>query len=250
MVSTRALNTWIGFFLLGPAWILTEAFFRCFGKAGLEQSFWVTSDFLFFGLGVVIWLFVFSGSLWATGRPWLLKTYVLGHEMTHGLWSFAMGGRVTGMKFEEDGGYLITDTVNVWVALAPYFYPIYSMVLVALFSVAGMFWDLTEWIPLLFAPLGASWAFHLSFTLWMIPKGQSDLQIFGTFYSLVVIYLMNLILLCPLLLVAAPDLSWRDLLFELQRSAENFSELAWNLARWVWEVSQLAWNFSRARLLN
>ena len=74
---------------------------------------------LFFALGAVVWLFIFSGSLWATGRPWLLKTYVFGHEMTHGLWSFAMGGRVSGMKFGEEGGYLITDTVNVWVALAP-----------------------------------------------------------------------------------------------------------------------------------
>ncbi len=234
MVSHRALNAWYAFFLLAPCWVLTEAFFSCFGKATVEQSFWKTHEFLFFALGAVVWLFIFSGSLWATGRPWLLKTYVFGHEMTHGLWSFAMGGRVSGMKFGEEGGYLITDTVNVWVALAPYFYPIYSMILVALFSVAGIFCDITEWIPVLFGLLGASWAFHLSFTLWMIPKGQSDLEIFGSFYSLVIIYLMNMLLLCPLLLVAAPDLSWRDLLFELQRSAENFSEVAWAGISWAW----------------
>ena len=40
--------------------------------------------------------------------------------------------------------------------------------------------------------------------------------------------------LSMLLLVAAPDLSWRDLLFELQRSAENFSEVAWTGISWAW----------------
>src|ERR1700759_2717707 len=100
-----------------------------------------------------------------------------------------MGGKVTDFKVEREGGYILTDTHNFWIALAPYFYPLYSLVVVIAFGIASLFWDFTgvsetfmlmtpmQWMFLL---LGASWAFHLSFTIWMIPKGQTDLTYHGT----------------------------------------------------------------------
>ena len=40
---------------------------------------------------------------------------------------------------------------------------------------------------------------HMSFTCWMIPKGQPDLHYGGTFFSVMIIYLLNLALLAALL---------------------------------------------------
>jgi hypothetical protein len=82
-----------------------------------------------------------------------------------------------------------------------------------------------QWLFLL---LGATWAFHLTFTIWMIPKGQTDLTSHGVFFSLVIIYLMNVILLSVFLVVAAPDLSFFSYAGDLLHHAEDFSEMIWN----------------------
>jgi hypothetical protein len=60
----------------------------------------------------------------------------------------------------------------------------------------------------LFGLLGLTWAFHFSFTLWMIPKGQTDLSSHGNFFSWVVIYVLNLALLSALLILAAPEVTF------------------------------------------
>jgi hypothetical protein len=70
----------------------------------------------------------------------------------------------------------------------------------------------------------------MSFTIWMIPKGQSDLTSHGTFFSLVIIYLMNLLLLTGFLLVIDRELSFAGYFQEL---FENTRRLAVHIVRWV-----------------
>jgi hypothetical protein len=136
------------------------------------------------------------------------------------------------MEVTREGGYILTDTHNFWIALAPYFYPLYSFVVVLGFGIASFFCDITrvnetfmlmtpmQWMFLL---LGATWAFHLSFTIWMIPKGQTDLTYHGTFFSLVIIYLMNLLLVAVILIVVSRHLSFASFGRTLLENAENFS---------------------------
>jgi hypothetical protein len=85
-----------------------------------------------------------------------------------------------------------------------------------------------QWLFLL---LGASWAFHLSFTVWMIPKGQTDLSYHGNFFSLVIIYLMNVLILAVFLVVAAPEISFASFGHELLVNTEDFSAAVWDPAR-------------------
>ena len=80
-----------------------------------------------------------------------------------------------------------------------------------------------------FGLLGLTWAFHLSFTLWMIPKGQSDLSHHGTFFSLVIIYMMNLLVLSALLIVAAPEVTVSRFAHDLLANAEDLSAWLWKL---------------------
>ena len=219
------INTLIGLFLLAPAGVWTQTFFTCLSRETVSHGFWATEEFWFFGLGAVLWTIAFFG----LPRPVLI--YVFGHELTHAVWVWLMGGRVSKFKVGSDGGHIITDRHNFWIALAPYFYPIYSILLVIVYGLASMFWDLSPYHWIFFLLLGITWAFHISFTLWMIPKGQSDLTYHGTFFSLVVIYWVNLIVLTVLLIIASPRVTCFAFGRELLGNAVDFSAWLCGLAR-------------------
>jgi hypothetical protein len=241
MIPTRHLKFVLGVCLLPLAWVLTQTFFHSFHRATIEQEFWRTEEFWFFGLGSALWTLWFFGSFWALGEPRPLRLYVFGHELTHAVWIWAWQGRVAKFHgWSRDGGYVITDTHNFWIALAPYFYPLYSFAVILVYAIASIFYDVagsTETFmfmtPLqwLFVLLGGTWAFHLSFTVWMIPKGQTDLTYHGTFFSLVIIYIMNVVLLALLLVIGAPEVSFSSFGTEFMEHATDLLDGAELVAR-------------------
>ncbi len=139
--------------------------------------------------------------------PKPMWAYVLGHELTHALWTWAMGGRVKKFRASANGGQVVVTKSNFLIALAPYFFPFYAVLVLAVFAVGRMIWGWREyevWFHLL---LGATYAFHLTLT-WHILKGnQSDISDQGYLFSAVVIFLGNvmvLLLLIPLLTGVIP----------------------------------------------
>lgn len=218
-VPTRWVKSVIAFFLLPLAWVLTQTFFGAFTKANLDGQFWATMEFWFFSLGVVIWLVPF----FMLPRP--VTCYVFGHELTHAIWVWMMGGRVSEFKVSASGGHILADRINTWIALAPYFFPIYSLLVIGIYGLCGLIWDMTPFQPVLFMLIGATWAFHITFTLWMIPRGQSDLAYGGMFFSLVIIYMLNLALLSVFLIVASPMTTWLGFAKDLARNAWEFMEV-------------------------
>jgi hypothetical protein len=58
----------------------------------------------------------------------------------------------------------------------------------------------------------------------MIPKNQTDLSDQGTFFSLVVIYLMNLLLLSVMLILASPQITFAAFGADLLMNISNFSQ--------------------------
>jgi hypothetical protein len=214
-VPKRWVKLIVGIFLVPPAWVLTETFFTAFARATIRDHFWSTEEFWFFSLGVVLWLVAFFG----LPRPrWL---YVFGHELTHAIWVMLLGGRVHRFHVGNDGGHVLADRTNTWIALAPYFFPLYSVLAIAIYGICGLFVDVAPYRPLLYAAIGSTWAMHLSFACWMIPKGQPDLQYGGTFFSLMIIYLLNLALLAMLLIIASPQVTWRGFGREFLDNAAN-----------------------------
>ncbi len=224
-VPTRWVKFVVGIFLLAPAWVLTQTFFTAFARTTLHDAFWLTEEFWFFSLGTLLWLVTFFG----LPRP--LWIYVFGHELTHAIWVWMMGGRVHKFHVTRAGGHIVTDKTNTWIALAPYFFPIYSLLVIALYGFAALFTDVSPYRQLLYALVGATWAFHLSFTCWMIPKGQPDLTYGGTFFSLVLIYTLNLFLLAVLLIIASPGVTWIGFLRDLFENAATFSHQLVSLLR-------------------
>lgn len=218
-IPKRWVKALVGLFLLPFAWVLSKTFFGALAWASLEQRFWETTEFSFFAGGGLLWLVIF----FAAPKP--LWVYVFGHELTHVLTVWLMGGRVEGFQARSEGGYVLTDKVNTWIALSPYFIPLYSVFVLVIYLVAGIFWETEPFYPLMLGFLGFTWAFHLSFTCWMIPKGQTDLAYGGHFFSLVIIYLANVLLLSALLVAGSeaitPGLFAEEFFYNMQRFWEQ-----------------------------
>lgn len=218
-VPTRWVKLAVGISLLPLCAVLSQTFFTVFTRAAVTQRLWAGEEFWFFSLGVVLWLIAFFG----LPRP--LVVYVFGHELTHALWVLLMGGRVSKFEFSRDGGHILTTKSNFWIALTPYFFPLYSLLILGLYGLTSLFFDLQPYGRLLYAAIGVTWAFHFSFTIWMIPKSQSDLTDQGTFFSLVIIYLMNLLILSVMLIVASRQVTFAAFAAEIGENANH--ALSW-----------------------
>ena len=219
-VPTKWVKFIFAIFLLPMCGVLTQTFFTAFARATVTQRLWAGEEFWFFSLGAVLWLIAFFG----LPRPILI--YVFGHELTHALWVWFMGGRVSRFRVGPDGGHVVTTKANFWIALAPYFFPIYSILTIAIYGGLALFLNMQPYGRLLYAVIGVTWAFHFTFTCWMIPKNQTDLTDQGTFFSLVVIYLMNLLLLSIMLILASPQITFESFGADLLTNLGNFATWA------------------------
>lgn len=217
MVPTRWVKFVVALFLLPLCAIVTQTFFTAFARATFAQRLWAAEEFWFFSLGAVLWLIAFFG----LPRPVIL--YVFGHELTHAVWVWLMGGRVSRFRVGRDGGQIITNRTNFWIALAPYFFPLYSILAIGAYGALSLFYNVQPYGRWLYAIIGVTWAFHFTFTLWMIPKKQTDLTGHGTFFSLVVIYLMNVLLLSVLLIIASPQITFTGFAADVVTNIGNFS---------------------------
>jgi len=234
MVPTRWMKFVVAIFLLPVCAILSQTFFTAFARATVAQRLWTGEEFWFFSLGAVLWLIAFFG----LPRPVLV--YVFGHELTHALWVWLMGGRVSRFRVGREGGHIVTNRTNFCIALAPYFFPLYGILAIGTYGVMSIFFNLQPYGRLLYAAIGATWAFHFTFTCWMVPKNQTDLSDHGTLFSLVMIYLMNLILLCVMLVLASPQITFASFGADVFTNIGNFSHWMVDL---VEHLSQRAQHF-------
>ncbi|MEI6322843.1 MAG: hypothetical protein WCP60_07060 [bacterium] len=193
----------VGLFLLPLAWVLTKTFLQAF-TTSLHHGLLATQSFGCFAAGAML----FGILYFIIPQKALMIPYVLGHEVTHALWVWIFGGKVADhFHVSLEGGHVLTDRVNTWIILAPYFFPIYSVLVVTLYGAASLAADLSSFRWLLFLLIGVTLAFHLVFTCLLILKGQPDLHYGGSFFSLMVIYLINLLVIIGLLLVTSRSVS-------------------------------------------
>src|ERR1700736_4815328 len=153
MVPTRWAKFVFAIFLLPVCVVLSQTFFTGFARAAVTQRCWAGEAFWFFPLGAVLWLIAFFG------LPRLLVVYVFGHELTHAIWVWLMGGRVTQFNVSRDGGYVVTNKTNFWIALAPYFFPIYSLLAIAGYGGLRFCFDVQPYGGWLYSVLGGTWGF-------------------------------------------------------------------------------------------
>jgi len=160
------------------------AVWRLLGTSGSADTTWVPLV-----AGAVCWGMVYM----LLPRPmWI---YVAGHELTHAIWTWLFGGRVKKLKVSSRGGHVVVSKTNFVIALAPYFFPFYAVLVLLLFLLARLFlpWDRLEvWFLLL---LGAAYAFHVTLTGHVLKTRQSDITEHGYIFSGSIIFLGNVVVL-------------------------------------------------------
>ena len=194
---------WIKFIIAVPLLPLCAAaamaLWRVLCASGRADVVWVPLL-----AGAACWFVVF---LLLPKPMWI---YVFGHELTHALWTWILGGRVKKMKVSSAGGHVVISKTNFVIALAPYFFPFYAAVVIGVFVVGQFIWPRVEYLVWFHLALGAAYAFHVTLTWHALQTRQTDITSQGYLFSAVVIFLGN----CLVLLLGLPLLTARVGLLE------------------------------------
>ena len=136
--------------------------------------------------------------------PKPMWVYVFGHELTHAVWTWLFGGEVRKMKVSSTGGHVVISKTNFVIALAPYFFPLYAVLVVGVFALGNLIWDWRDFLVWFHLCVGAAYAFHVTLTSHTLRTQQSDITGQGFLFSAVVIFLGNVsVLLCGIPLLTA-----------------------------------------------
>jgi hypothetical protein len=230
----RLLKLILGILLVPACVSLTMTAWRLGGQVSFAPHPLSDPVLWAFAGGYALWLMVF------VFLPKPMRTYVLGHELTHAIWALMMGARVGGLKVKKTGGQVRTSKVNWFIALAPYFFPFYAMLFIGLFYIAYAIWNLTAYLWVLFFLVGLGWSFHVTFTLMMLlTVKQPDIESQGVLFSVVVIYCMNLLTMA----LTAAALSRSVTFMSLARSLGGDLAVAYG---WTLDKLVLLWDDARA----
>ena len=183
----RFLKFILGLLLLPLCWAATRTLIHVvadLAPEGLDdipvETWWLLGGFS-------LWLILYL----VLPRPF--RTYVLAHELTHAFWGYLMGARVSGLRVAKNGGSVRVSKTNVFITLAPYFFPFYTVCLLILYGLLSWLYDLTVYTPWWLAAIGFTWAFHLTFTLAVLMQQQPDIEEHGHLFSYAFIYLLNIV---------------------------------------------------------
>jgi len=171
-----------------------EALWRVLQASGNADTLWVAA-LAGAGCWVVVYLLL----------PKPMWVYVFGHELTHALWTWMLGGKVKKFKASANGGHVVVSKNNFAISLAPYFFPLYAMLVVIVFQGGQWLWHWQRYVVWFHLLLGAAYAFHVTLTGHILKQSQTDITEQGYFFSAVVVFLGNI----SVLLVGIPLLAAR-----------------------------------------
>lgn len=137
-----------------------------------------------------------------------ILSYVVGHELTHAFFAVLFGGSVKAFHASERGGQVQITKSNVIITLAPYFFPLYTVLSLAAYWLARAAGAplLEPWFVLI---AGAAFAFHIILTFIFLQTDQNDIAEHGAFFSYPLIFLFNVVLTALLIrLLLAEDMNY------------------------------------------
>lgn len=193
-----------------------------------EMSFWVSEPVWYSAMGALVMCFL---KFALVADTILVYVYVLGHELTHAIAAKLCGGHLQRISIDVNGGYVETDADNLFIALSPYFVPLWMLCWLGVLWVANFVYPFEAYAPWFYAGFGFWWAFHLYWTVWIIPREQPDMLSNGVLFSLLLVLLMNIVALLAVLwsfgVLSLPGY-WAD----LQLCAGEIVGMLADVARW------------------
>ena len=187
----------VGLALLPMCWGVVRAFSDSIVAAAGESG-GITAESLSLLGGMV----AFALCWMVLSHP--VKTYVLGHELTHALWGLLFGAVPTRLRVGEQGGSVNLTKSNVLITLAPYFFPFYTFVVALAALAVYAFVRPLPLLPLWMFAVGFTWAFHVLFTIETLAQQQPDVKLYGRVFSWVFIFLANALLVLVFLAAISP----------------------------------------------
>lgn len=217
----KYIRVLIGLLLVPCCVAITRAlYFLLAGRGGGELG--GTTFWLAIGGGFFLWILVF------VFLPMPVKSYVLAHELTHVLWGHFFGATVLGIRVSAKGGNVKLSESNFFVALAPYFFPLYAVLVICAWFLASVFFDLQKYQLIFLAAVGFTLGFHFFFTVSAMTMKQSDIENYGKFFSFTLVYFMNALVIGLLVVTVSPV----SLVQFVVRLAGDFMEV-WQII-WSW----------------
>ena len=122
--------------------------------------------------------------------------YVMGHEAVHAVTSWVMGGKISSFKVSQEGGSVTTTKTNTVVELSPYFVPIYAVILMAVYFVVAYSYSINGSVFVFL--IGFTLALHVIMTIEVMKTRQPDLMESGYLFSIVVVYVLNIVIIALL----------------------------------------------------
>jgi len=193
----------LGLVLLPACWGVARAAVDSLGAAAAR-----TGGFSVEAISLLGGVLLFSICWMVVPHP--VKTYVLGHELTHALWGLLFGARPSNVRVGASGGSVRLSKSNFIITLAPYFFPFYTFVVIVLAALTALFVRPLPLLPLWLFLVGFTWAFHVLFTLETLSQRQPDVKLYGRIFSWTFVFLAN-VLLVQVWLATTTSLSFAQL---------------------------------------
>ncbi|MGN0854505.1 MAG: hypothetical protein ACI4R9_03175 [Kiritimatiellia bacterium] len=187
----------VGVLMVPACWGMTRALIDAIVVAAGARCGFGWSALAFLG-GMVAFAFGWMA------LPHPVKAYVIGHELTHALWGLLFGALPSGLRVGARGGSVRLTKTNVFITLAPYFFPFYTFLVTVLALIVWAFARTLPWLPLWMFLIGLTWAFHLLFTIETLTQRQPDVTLYGRIFSWTFIYCANLLLVLVWLAALTP----------------------------------------------
>jgi hypothetical protein len=183
----RVLNFFVGLLLMPICVAITLTLGSLVRAAHPASDAFLPPAVMAFGAGFLLWVILYFT------LPPPVRTYVLAHELTHALWGSFMGASISKMKISKERGSVTLSKSNFLITLAPYFFPLYTIIVIIIYCVLSLFYDTRTYYLLWLGLVGFTWSFHFTFTISALMQLQTDIKEYGYLFSYTIIYILNVL---------------------------------------------------------
>ena len=139
----------------------------------------ITGNMIYSLLGFVF----FTIFYFIIGQP--VRSYIIAHELSHIIFAFLTGIKVSRVSFKTDNSFVKTKGSNILISLGPYILPLYSIITILIYKVILIFVNYSMLLALIFYFIsGAGYSFHILSTVHYLKYDQPDMKRYGYFFSL------------------------------------------------------------------